>query len=169
VIVIVGALTAAWVSDALPGSARWPIMAFASTMGIIFPTALAATPVHPTHRAQRWVLYYLAATMNVAAGVCWTFVNETSRHDPEKRAYVGAMMNAFAYIFTAWVPIFTFPTYKQPFIVTGNYVNAGFAAAALVLSVLIGYLHNRDVKRKAAQKQPSLRDEETSSGEQEKL
>jgi ACS family pantothenate transporter-like MFS transporter len=145
-------------------------MAFASTMGIIFPTALAATPVHPSHRAQRWVLYYLAALMNTAAGVCWTFVNETSRHDPEKRAYVGAMMNAFAYIFTAWVPIFTFPTYKQPYIVAGNYVNAGFAAAALILAVLIGYLHNRDVKRKIVhEQQPSPRDEETSSAEQEKI
>lgn len=118
-------------------------------MGIIFPIALASTPVHPAKRAQRWVLYYLAALMNIAAGVTWTFVNETSRHDPEKRAYVGAMMNAFAYIFTAWIPIFTFPTWKQPYITTGNYVNGGFAAAALILSVTIGLLHDRDVRRKS--------------------
>jgi ACS family pantothenate transporter-like MFS transporter len=56
-------------------------------------------------------------------------------------------MNAFAYIFTAWVPIFTFPTSKQPYIVVGNYVNAGFGACALLLALAIGYLHNRDIKR----------------------
>lgn len=32
-------------------------MLFVSTMAIIFPTALAATPVHPADRGQRWVLY----------------------------------------------------------------------------------------------------------------
>jgi ACS family pantothenate transporter-like MFS transporter len=52
-------------------------------------------------------------------------------------------MNAFAYIFTAWIPIFTFPTNLQPYIVTGNYVTAGFAACALILALTIGYLHNR--------------------------
>jgi ACS family pantothenate transporter-like MFS transporter len=56
-------------------------------------------------------------------------------------------MNAFAYIFTAWIPIFTFPTNLQPYIVTGNYVTAGFAACALILALTIGYLHNRDVNR----------------------
>lgn len=60
-------------------------------------------------------------------------------------------MNAFAYIFTAWIPIFTFPTWKQPYITTGNYVNSGFAACALVLSVTIGFLHNRDVRRRKVQ------------------
>ncbi|ORY34542.1 major facilitator superfamily transporter [Naematelia encephala] len=150
VITIVGALTASWISDSLPGSQRWPILAFASTMGIIFPIALAATPVHPKNRASRWVIYYLGASFGTAAGVTWTWVNESSRNDPEKRAYVSAMMNAFSYIFTAWVPIFTFPTNKQPYIVTGNYVNAGFGAVALIVTLTMGYLHHRDTLRAKA-------------------
>lgn len=56
-------------------------------------------------------------------------------------------MNAFAYIFTAWVPIFTFPANKQPYIVTGNYVTAGFGAAAVVLALAIRHFHNRDIHR----------------------
>ncbi len=55
-------------------------------------------------------------------------------------------MNAFAYIFTAWVPIFTFPTAQQPNIVLGNYINAGFGGGALILALLIGYLSERDYK-----------------------
>jgi hypothetical protein len=64
-------------------------------MAIIFPIALAATPVHPTHIGARWVLYYLTALAGTCAGLTWTFVNETNRQDPEKRAYVSAMVCTF--------------------------------------------------------------------------
>ncbi|PVH72854.1 major facilitator superfamily transporter [Cadophora sp. DSE1049] len=147
IITIVAALTNSWVSDSLPGSARWPGMLFASTMAIIFPIALAATPVHPQWKAQRWVLYYLTSLGNTAAGITWTFVNESSRQDPEKRAYVSAMMNAFAYIFTAWIPIFTFPANKQPYIVMGNYVTAGFGFCAFLTVLAIRWFYLRDLER----------------------
>ncbi|KAH6711887.1 major facilitator superfamily transporter [Leptodontidium sp. MPI-SDFR-AT-0119] len=147
VIAIVGSLANSWVSDSLPGSARWPGMLFASTVAIILPIALASTPVHPEWKSQRWVLYYLTALGNTAAGITWTFVNESSRQDPEKRAYVSAMMNAFAYIFTAWIPIFTFPANKQPYIVMGNYVTAGFGLCAFLTVLAIRWFHLRDLKR----------------------
>jgi hypothetical protein len=47
------------------------------------------------------------------------------------------------------VPILTFPTYKQPYIVAGNYVNAGFSAAALFFALAIGYKDEQDRKRVA--------------------
>ncbi|KZO94924.1 MFS general substrate transporter [Calocera viscosa TUFC12733] len=147
---IAGALASSWVSDALPGSQRWPSMVFAAVMGIIFSIALGATPVHPPDRSSRWALYYLTALAGTSAGVTWTYVNETSRHDPEKRAYVSAMMNAFAYIFSAWVPIFTFPTQDQPYVTMGNYVTAGFGAVQLLVAFLIGYLDHLDRKRAKA-------------------
>ncbi|KAL2874958.1 hypothetical protein SGCOL_009800 [Colletotrichum sp. CLE4] len=147
IISIFATLVNSWVSDSLPGAARWPGMLFASVMAIIFPIALAATPVHPENIATRWALYYLTALAGTCAGITWTWVNETNRHDPEKRAYVSAMMNAFAYIFTAWVPIFTFPANLQPYIVTGNYITAGFGAAAAVTVLVIRHFYNRDLKR----------------------
>jgi MFS transporter, ACS family, pantothenate transporter len=60
-------------------------------------------------------------------------------------------MNAFAYIFTAWVPIFTFPANKQPYIVTGNYITAGFGIAAAVIVLSMRHLHNQDLKRQSEQ------------------
>jgi ACS family pantothenate transporter-like MFS transporter len=95
IVTIVCTLINAWVSDSLPGSLRWPGMLFASMMAIIFPIALAATPVHPSNSGQRWTLYYLTSLAGTAAGITWTWVNEVNRHDPEKRAYVSALMNAF--------------------------------------------------------------------------
>ncbi|KAH8892913.1 major facilitator superfamily transporter [Thozetella sp. PMI_491] len=155
-------LVNSWTSDSLPGSARWPGMLFASIMAVIFPVALAATPVHPPNIATRWALYYLTALAATSAGITWTFVNEVNRYDPEKRAYISAMMNAFAYIFTAWVPIFTFPTSQQPYIVTGNYITSGFGAAAAATVLVIRYFHNRDLKR-AQQQQRSASSEDSES------
>ncbi|KAL8279370.1 hypothetical protein RQP46_008182 [Phenoliferia psychrophenolica] len=163
VFTILASLTASWISDSLKHARRWPIMAFGGVMATILPIALAATPVHPTHRAQRWVLYYLFAFTGCTAGVTWTMVNETSRQDPEKRAYVSAMMNAFAYIFTAWIPIFTFPTQQQPYIVTGNYVNAGFGFGMLCLALLIGFYSERDRKLATKTDAEAIR-EKSSSG-----
>ncbi|KAI6764177.1 hypothetical protein HG530_007966 [Fusarium avenaceum] len=147
VITIFATLVNSWISDSLPGSIRWPGMVFSGLMAIIFPISLASTPVHPPNKATRWALYYLTSLAGTAAGLTWTYVNEVNRNDPEKRAYISAMMNAFAYIFTAWVPIFTFPANKQPYIVTGNYVTAGFGAAAVVLALAIRHFHNRDIHR----------------------
>jgi MFS transporter, ACS family, pantothenate transporter len=56
-------------------------------------------------------------------------------------------MNAFAYIFTAWIPIFTFPTYEQPYIVMGNYVTAGFGLGAVLTVLAIRWFYLRDVER----------------------
>lgn len=56
-------------------------------------------------------------------------------------------MNAFAYIFTAWIPIFTFPANKQPYIVMGNYVTAGFGFCAVLTVLAIRWFYLRDVER----------------------
>ncbi|ODN95925.1 hypothetical protein L198_04544 [Cryptococcus wingfieldii CBS 7118] len=124
-------------------------MVFSTLVGVIIPAALGATPVHPPNRGTRWALFYLTSLSGVSAGATWTFVNETSRDDPEKRAYVGAMMNAFAYIFTAWIPIFTFPTSKQPYVAHGMFATSGFAAVALLTALAIGWMHHRDLRKAA--------------------
>jgi ACS family pantothenate transporter-like MFS transporter len=72
-------------------------------------------------------------------------------------------MNAFAYIFTAWVPIFTFPANLQPYIVTGNYVTAGFGAAAAVTVLVMRYYHHRDLKGQHQQRSTSPEDSESVS------
>ena len=79
----------------------------------------------------------------------------------EPRADRLLQMNAFAYIFTAWVPIFTFPTYLQPYIVAGNYVTAGFGAAAAVTVLAIRYFHIRDLKGQHQQRATSPVDSES--------
>jgi hypothetical protein len=64
VIQIVLSLIASWVSDALPKARRYPIMAFAALAGVALCTALAATPVYPEVRAQRWALYCETVFLN---------------------------------------------------------------------------------------------------------
>ena len=47
------------------------------------------------------------------------------------------------------IPIFTYPTSKQPYVQTGNFVTAGFAAAGLLLALAIGYKQEGDMKKAA--------------------
>ncbi|WVQ81058.1 hypothetical protein IAT38_003165 [Cryptococcus sp. DSM 104549] len=162
-VTIVGSLASSWISDALPGSLRWTSMVLASVLGIIVPAALGATPVHPENRGIRWALFYLMALSGTAAGVTWTYVNETSRHDPEKRAYVGAVMNALAFIFISWILIFTLPASKQPYVQSGMYAASGFAAAALLFAIAIGYMDHRDKERAAREKEERRESEEAKS------
>lgn len=56
-------------------------------------------------------------------------------------------MNAISFAFGAWVPILTFPTSQQPVIITGNYVNAGWGAFRLAMSLLIAWFYRRDKLR----------------------
>lgn len=62
-------------------------------------------------------------------------------------------MNAFAYIFTAFIPIFTFPANKQPYIVAGNYVTAGFGFCAVVTVLTMRWFHNRDLEDARAERE----------------
>jgi ACS family pantothenate transporter-like MFS transporter len=57
------------------------------------------------------------------------------------------------------VPIFTFPANKQPYIVAGNYITAGFGFAAAATVLLMRHLHNRDVSRQKNESQSPSKDE----------
>ena len=70
-------------------------------------------------------------------------------------------MNAFAYIFTAWVPIFTFPANLQPYTNTGNLITAGFAACAVATALTIRWFYNRDVERERQKNEATPTDEKS--------
>lgn len=41
----------------------------------------------------------LTSLAGTAAGLTWTWVNEVNRHDPEKRAYVSALVGVLLTLF----------------------------------------------------------------------
>lgn len=47
----------------------------------------------------------LTSLAGTAAGLTWTWVNEVNRHDPEKRAYVSALVGVLPTLFKLYANI----------------------------------------------------------------
>ncbi|KAI0032098.1 MFS general substrate transporter [Vararia minispora EC-137] len=156
------ALAYAWWSDIV--EARWPPMIFAGTWSLITYVVLAATPVY-THIARRWIFYYfvpssllshslLALTlkqtgaMGGLSGLILAWANELTGNDNEKRSFVVASCNMWAYVFQAWLPIVIFPQVEQPTVFRGNVTTACINFTMMVFAMLTLYMQNRYEGRK---------------------
>ncbi|THH29480.1 hypothetical protein EUX98_g4709 [Antrodiella citrinella] len=138
-------LVYAWTSDGI--GARWPPIVFAATWNMINSIVLAATPLY-TNITRRWVFYYMSGCMSGLSGIILAWTNELTGHDNEKRSFVIACCNTFAYVVQAWLPIVIFPQIKQPKVFKGNVTNAAIDFALVCAAFLALFLQTRD--RKAA-------------------
>ncbi|ETW83499.1 major facilitator superfamily [Heterobasidion irregulare TC 32-1] len=93
---IITTLAYAWWSDAV--GARWPPMLFAGTWSMVTYIVLAATPLY-SHIAR----FTLCAAG--LSGLILTWANELTQDDNEKRAFVVASCNMWAYVFQVGVSI----------------------------------------------------------------
>ncbi|KZT67908.1 MFS general substrate transporter [Daedalea quercina L-15889] len=143
---IVTTLTWAWWSDAL--RARWPPMVVAGLWNMAVCIALAATPVY-SHITQRWVLYYMTPVTIGLSGLILSWANELTGHDSEKRAFVVASCNTFAYVVQTWFPIVLFPQVEQPRVFKGNIATAVVNFAMICTAFTVLALSRRDAHRKA--------------------
>ncbi|CCH44233.1 Pantothenate transporter [Wickerhamomyces ciferrii] len=164
-----------YISDDLLKGKRWIIIAFNGIVMFCLGIALATTLVHPSDRAGRWTLYYLIGIYANGAQA-WTWVNEATMGEPSKRAFVGAVMNAFVYAFTSFVPIFAFPTQDQPFVKKGNIMSACLALVSVFFAIGGGYIEHlklrsgffRSVPLKDIEDDGKIEDSEASAGDVKK-
>ncbi|KAH9014762.1 MFS general substrate transporter [Lactarius pseudohatsudake] len=143
---IVTTLIYAWWSDAVV--ARWPPILVAGVWSIITYSVLAATPVY-THIARRWTFYYFTGCMGGLSGLIMAWVNELNSHDNEKRAFVVASCNMFAYVFQAWLPIVIFPQVQQPRVFVGNITTACINFSMIIAALTTLSFQRRDQRRAA--------------------
>ncbi|THH29470.1 hypothetical protein EUX98_g4717 [Antrodiella citrinella] len=88
--------------------------------------------------------------MGGLSGLILAWTNELTGYDNEKRSFVVACCNTFAYVFQAWLPIVIFPQVEQPRVFKGNVANACIDFALIGVAFLALYLQRRDNRRKAA-------------------
>ncbi|KAJ3851393.1 major facilitator superfamily domain-containing protein [Lentinula lateritia] len=112
VVQVVTTLSWAWFSDAI--GMRWPPMILSGTWSMIVCILLAATPLY-THIARRWALYYMTTVPAGMSGLILAWANELTGADSEKRSFVVASCNMWAYVMQAWLPI----------VLKGNIATAG--------------------------------------------
>ncbi|KAH8092630.1 MFS general substrate transporter [Cristinia sonorae] len=147
VVAIIMTLIYAWTSDGI--GARWPPIVFAALWNMVNSIVLAATPLY-TNITRRWIFYYMGGCMSGLSGLILAWTNELTGYDNEKRSFVVACCNTFAYVFQAWLPIVIFPQVEQPRVFKGNVTNAGIDFALVCVAFLALYLQTRDEKRAAA-------------------
>ncbi|KAI0707062.1 MFS general substrate transporter [Earliella scabrosa] len=130
----------AWWSDIV--QARWPPMIFAGTASMVTCIVLAATPLYE-HTTRRWVFYYF----NGLSGLILAWANELNSDDSEKRSFIVASCNMFAYVVQAWLPILIFPQVEQPRVLKGNITTACINFGMMSFAMATLYLARRDQHR----------------------
>ncbi|KAI0715821.1 MFS general substrate transporter [Cerioporus squamosus] len=143
---VVTTLSYAWWSDIV--RARWPPMLFAGTWSMITCIVLAATPLYE-HITRRWVFYYFTGAQGGLSGLILAWANELTGHDNEKRSFVVASCNMWAYVVQAWLPIVIFPQVEQPRVFKGNVATACINFGMMSFAMLTLYLSRRDQRRAA--------------------
>ncbi|KAH9885787.1 MFS general substrate transporter [Cubamyces lactineus] len=148
---VVTTLIYAWWSDIV--RARWPPMIFAGTWSMITCIVLAATPLYE-HITRRWIFYYFTGCAGGLSGLILAWANELSGHDNEKRSFIVASCNMFAYVVQAWLPIVIFPQVEQPRVFKGNVATACINFSMMVFAMATYLLSRRD-ERRARKLRPS--------------
>jgi len=141
---VVTTLVWAWWSDA--AQLRWPPIVFAGIWCLITNVVLAATPLY-TNIARRWVFYYFTLALGGLSGIILTWANELNGHDNEKRSFVIACCNTFAYVVQAWLPIVIFPQVEQPRVFKGTVATACINGSMVIMAFVVRYLSRRDARR----------------------
>jgi len=153
VVQVVSTLIWAWWSDAI--GMRWPPMIVSGIWSIIVYVLLAATPLY-TNIARRWTLYYMTSITAGLSGLILAWANELTGYDSEKRSFVVASCNMWAYVMQAWLPIVIFPQVEQPRVLKGNIASACINFSMMSFALLTYFLQRRDERRAAAIKQSQL-------------
>lgn len=134
---VVTTLIWAWWSDAV--EARWPPMVFAGLWSAVTCTVLATTSLYG-NVPLRWTFYYFTLVSGGLSGLILAWANELCGADNEKRSFVVACCNTFAYVVQAWLPIVLFPQVEQPRVEKGTiatiFINLGMIGFALLTMVL---------------------------------
>jgi len=150
VVQVVSTLTWAWWSDAI--GLRWPQMILSGIWSMIVCILLAATPLY-THINRRWALYYMTSITGGLSGLILAWANELTGYDNEKRSFVVASCNMWAYVIQAWLPIVIFPQKEQPRVLKGNIVTACINFSMMFFALLTYFLQRRDEWRTRENKQ----------------
>lgn len=141
---VVSTLVWAWWSDAM--QLRWPPIIVAGLWHMVVCIVLAATPLY-THITRRWVFYYFTNIQGGLSGLILAWANELTGSDSEKRSFVVASCNTFAYVFQAWLPIVIFPQVEQPRVLKGNIATACIDFGLICVCLAVLFMQNRDERK----------------------
>jgi len=133
---IIFTLSYAWTSDAI--RSRWPVIIFACLVSLIGCIILSVWPSdNITAMMAGWLLTFCETG---AGALIISWVNEICSESAEQRTIIIGIVEAVAFTFQAWVPLFVYNTTYAPQFPIGYQMAAGFFAMEILLTLVIWYL-----------------------------
>ncbi|KAF2712168.1 pantothenate transporter liz1 [Pleomassaria siparia CBS 279.74] len=136
---LLSTLAYAWISDAI--GKRWPVIVGACVPAIIGCIILSVWPASniPAMMAG-WILTFLETG---AGALIITWIQEICSASAEHRIVIIGIVEAIAFTFQAWVPLFIYNTGKAPRFPIGYQMAAMFFALEAVLVLVARVLNKR--------------------------
>ncbi|KAK4685091.1 MFS transporter, ACS family, pantothenate transporter, partial [Tremellales sp. Uapishka_1] len=154
-VLIVVALSWAWLSDGWAKGRRWPFIYIGAVYTLIINVVLLKIPLYKNLNGVKAV-YWIMYAGSGAGPLILTWINEICADDTEKRAILVAAANDLAYVVQAVAPNFVWKTTNFPRAKKGLTWSLVLQVLLIVWTTVILYLLGRD--RRKAQKAKALED-----------
>ncbi|PMD29846.1 MFS general substrate transporter [Hyaloscypha variabilis F] len=162
---IITTLAYAWISDGFLNGRRWPVLLWAIIVNFITFTSLAIWNIP---LGWKWACYIISGQVVTISPLSMAWGNEIVNDDEEERALVVAAMNDSAYIVGIWLILIIWDTTDAPRYQKGFITASVFSVFAAVLTFLVRYLHQRDLRRKQSEAAEVTEVNEISSNQEKK-
>ncbi|PSN70592.1 pantothenate transporter liz1 [Corynespora cassiicola Philippines] len=132
-------LSYAWISDGI--GKRWPVIIAACVPALVGCVILSIWPEDniPAMIAG-WILTFLETG---AGALIITWIQEICSESAEHRIVIIGIVEAIAFTFQAWVPLFVYNTGQAPHFTIGYEMAAMFFALEMVIAVIIWGLNRK--------------------------
>lgn len=137
----------AWSSDSVFKGERWPPIVFSGTLNIVLYSSLAAWNISDS---WKWGCFLLVGFGGGISGLTFAWAHEICKDDNEERALVTGSMNQMAYVFQAWLPLLIWQQVEAPRYPKGYITMIFFAVGMAGTSLLIRFLHRRELGKKVS-------------------
>ncbi|KAF2741121.1 putative pantothenate transporter [Polyplosphaeria fusca] len=130
---IIFTLSYAWISDGI--GKRWPVIIGACIPALTGCIILSVWPDHNTPAMMAgWILTFLETG---AGALIITWIQEVCSASAEHRIVIIGIVEAFAFTFQAWVPLFVYDTAYAPDFPIGYEMAAMFFGLEIIITVVI--------------------------------
>jgi Major Facilitator Superfamily len=113
------------------------------TLAVSF-TGLVMLAIWDVPEGAKWFAYSTQFSASAVSSVLYGWINVIYRDNTEERAAVIVLVTTVATAWTAWIPLFTYPTSEGPRFVHGYAFSATITVLLVMMTFVIRYLYGED-------------------------
>jgi len=138
---IFSTLTAAIITDSIPGQPRWPVLVYMAFCCIVGAICIL---VWNSPTGLKFFGYYLAAGSYAGQATTFSWANQICFDDDQERAITLASMNMFNNVVNAWWPLLFYAATDAPRFTKGMITLICVSVATLAITAVVWWLERRE-------------------------